>query len=140
RPSLHEPVPVVIALLLRLPMDDERVGGRKLELRPAVKAHDLLPFDLEGDRHDRAGLPRPRLSVPRDLADPRILEDRGVELHGLLGPAVEPQARHDPLHRYSFPLSACQRWNGSYPSRDGLGIRRSANIEILKRSLDTRVF
>src|SRR4029453_4488047 len=78
-----------------------------LELRPAVQAHELLSLDLEDDGHDRAGRARSRISIPRYLADLRILEDRGVELRGLLGPAVEPQARHDPLHERSFLSHGC---------------------------------
>src|SRR6185436_19270794 len=84
---------------------DERDRRRERELRAAVQRYELLPLKEEVDRHHGPRRPRTGLAVPRDAEDLGLAavtgqgaasrERRNVEVRGLLGPVVEPQARRD---------------------------------------------
>src|SRR5437660_11808739 len=91
--------PERIDFLLRLTVDEQGYRLRELELRAAVQGVEVLTLELEGAGHDRPLHARPGVSVSRDAHDPRILEDRHIEVHRLFGVAVEPQERDDLLHR-----------------------------------------
>ena len=96
-PAVGQPLPVVVDLVLLLAVDLERDGLAERELGAAVDADEPLSVELELHGHDRARLARPGLGVVGDADDARVLEDGGVEVRGLLGLGVEPQARGDPL-------------------------------------------
>src|SRR5450432_1422721 len=82
----RELLPIAVDLLLRLAFDDEREGGRELEVRATVERLEPLPLELEVDDHDAALGPGPALGVVGDLEDLRLLlEDGDVELRGLEG-------------------------------------------------------
>src|SRR2546422_8170032 len=93
-----ELLPLLVDLFLGLAIHDERYGLRELELRPAVQGDKFLPVQLEHRGHDRSLRPGPRVSVADDLSLFRILENGDIEIHRLLGPAVEPQEWRDFLH------------------------------------------
>src|SRR5205807_387347 len=92
-------LPQRVDFLLGLAVDEERDRRREGELRATVERMELLPFDLEDHGHRASLRPGARFAVTRDLGDLRILEDRGVELRGLFGLAVEPQEWRYFLHR-----------------------------------------
>src|SRR2546427_13246476 len=98
----------------------ERYGLRELELRPAVQGDEFLPVQLEHRDHDRALRPGPRVSVADDLSLFRIPENSDIEIHRLLGPAVEPQEWGDFLHR-EWPAS---RESSAWLSASPAGLRR----------------
>src|SRR5262249_44248493 len=91
-----ELAPVIVHLLLVLAVDLERDGLAELEVRAAVEGHEPLALDLELHGHDRSSRPavdlEALLAVAADAEDLGVLEDGHVELRGLLGLAVEPQA------------------------------------------------
>src|SRR5206468_13129427 len=91
-------VPEVVDLLLRRAVDDERDGLGELLRRATVQGGELLPFELEGDEHDAPLRPRAGVAVAADLGDLRVLEDRYIEVRGLLRLRVEPEERCDLLH------------------------------------------
>src|SRR5216684_421295 len=93
-----ELLPQLVDLFLGLAIRDERYRLRELELRPAVQGDEFLPVQLENRGHDRALRPGPRVSIADDLSLLRILENGDIEIHRLLGPAVEPQEWGDFLH------------------------------------------
>ena len=72
----------MVDLLLRLAVDDKRHGRRELEHRPAVERRHPLTVELE--LHDRAILTRTR-GNPLDIDDPRLREERDVQLNRLPG-------------------------------------------------------
>ena len=97
--------PEVVDFFLRLAVHDERYRLGEFEDRPSVQRCELLPIELECHRHDRplrssGGLGR-RVVIAGDARYPGILEDRDVELRGLLGLMIEPQKRCDSLQRFS---------------------------------------
>src|SRR5262249_47109652 len=95
------PIPVVIHLGLRRAVHDERERLGEVEVRTAVQRGEVLAGELEGDRHDRAflaaGDSRALRAVAGDREDARVVEDRRVEVHRLLGLVVEPEERRDSL-------------------------------------------
>src|SRR4029079_230587 len=89
---------VAVDLLLVGAVDLERDRLVERELRAAVERDELLAVELELHDHHGAGVARPGLAVARDVDDPRVREDRRVELGGLLALGVEPQTRRDLRH------------------------------------------
>ena len=81
------------------------IAGVNAELGAAVQRDELLPLEQEVDRHHGARGPRTGLAVPRDAEDLGLApvarqgaaggERRDVEVRGILGLVVEPQARSD---------------------------------------------
>src|SRR4051812_41946608 len=102
--ALGEPVPVVVGLLLVLAHDLEGDRLGEPELRAAVQAEVLLAVEGEADGEDVA-LPHRRRHVrpvAADGVDRGVREDGRVVLGGLLGLAVEPEARDLLGHCCSF--------------------------------------
>src|SRR5262249_3453321 len=84
-------VPVVVDLGLVLAVDHERDGLGETVHRPAVQGREGLAVELESHRHDAALRTRAAVAVAGNGLDPRVPEDRDVEIGRLLGLAVEPQ-------------------------------------------------
>ena len=87
--------PVAVDLLLVVAADGQRDRLVELELRSAVEHREGATVELEGHRHHGAGLARPRLAELRDVGDPRVREERAVELRRLLSLGVEPKPGAD---------------------------------------------
>src|SRR5437773_6807282 len=116
-----ELLPLLVDLFLGLAIHDERYGLRDLEPRPAVQGDEFLPVQLEHRGHDRALRPRSRVSVADDLSLFRIPENGDIEIHRLLGPAVEPQEWGDFLHRERPASRESSAWLSASPA----GLRRA---------------
>jgi hypothetical protein len=89
----------VVDLVLVAAGDLERDRFVEGEVGTAVERQELLPVELEGDRHHRSLGSRPGGAVARDFEDLRLREDRGVELGGVLAFGVEPETRGQLRHR-----------------------------------------
>src|SRR6266699_500017 len=87
--------PQVVHFFLRVAVHDQGNGFGEFEFRTAVERGELLAFDLEAADQDRSGGPGSRLAVSRHAQDLRVLEDRDIVIHRLLGVAVEPEERRD---------------------------------------------
>src|SRR5205085_3227053 len=96
--AFRELAPVGVDLVLRLARDLKRERLAERELGSAVQREELLSVELEADGHHGALGPRSGAAVARDLGDPRVGEDRRVELRRVLAFGVEPQAGGDLLH------------------------------------------
>src|SRR4029450_10151075 len=104
-----ELVPVVVDLFLAFAGDLQGDGLVELEYRASVERGEGLALELERHGQHGAGLSPmdflPRFAVPSDSNNLRILEDAGVEIGGIFGLAVEPEARCDfgsDLHGTSY--------------------------------------
>jgi hypothetical protein len=82
-------VPEAVDLLLVLAVDRERDGLGERELRPAVDRIELHARELE--EHERHVVPARRAVDVIDARHLRVLEQRDVEVGGLLGLGVVPE-------------------------------------------------
>src|SRR6266851_3432529 len=95
RAALGELPPQIVHFFLRVAVHDQGDGFGEFEARTAVERGELLAFDLEAADQDRSGGPGSRLAVSRHAQDLRVLEDRDIVIHRLLGVVVEPEERRD---------------------------------------------
>jgi hypothetical protein len=99
RPARGQASPEVVDFFLGLAIDLKRDRFVEREVRASVKAGKRLAVEFEADGHDRPDFPAVEflagLAVMGDGGDFCVIEDRTVELGGLFGLAVEPQARGD---------------------------------------------
>ena len=95
-------LPKIIYFLLRFAVYDEGDGFIKFEKWPPVKSDELLAFDFEFNRQHRSdgmtGLFRRFFGVAQDSADLRILEERRIKVHSVLGLTIKPQEWSNFLH------------------------------------------
>jgi hypothetical protein len=75
----------------------KETASLNLKFGPAVDAGEAHAVDLPVHGHDHPGLARSALGVARLVQDATVLEDRHVELGGLLGLGVEPEVGCDLL-------------------------------------------
>jgi hypothetical protein len=76
---------------LRLAGDEERHGRRETEVRPPFKATNSCPSSSNVTEQDGPRWSWPTFAATHDVADLRVLEYRGVEIHRFLRPIIEPQ-------------------------------------------------
>src|SRR6185312_9202014 len=91
--ALRESVPIVIDLVLRVAMDDERDCRGELVLRAAVEGDERLPIEPELGGHHGSLLPRPSVAIAINAQDLGILENRYIEARRLFGPVIKPEER-----------------------------------------------
>ncbi len=91
--AVHPPLPVVIDLVLRVALHEQRDGRHELEFRSAVERHELLTFQFEHDCEHAADRSGARLDMTHDLDDARAPENADIVVDRLFGTAVEPQTR-----------------------------------------------
>jgi hypothetical protein len=106
--------PVVVDFGLGFAVEDERDRLGELEVRPAIQRREALSFELERYRYDGPRGPSGRLRalvvVAGDVADPRILEDRGVKLHA--SSALLSNHRNGVMRCSAFRMLYLRRVNG----------------------------
>ena len=90
-----------VDLGLRLDWNLERHRFVELEERPAVETREALSHQRELDHEHVARLAR-RIVARRamDSVDTAVGQDRGIEVRGFLGRAVEPETRRDLGRRF----------------------------------------
>src|ERR1700754_278557 len=100
RTALGQCAPIAIDLGLVGAVDLERDGVGEIERLAAVQRHEALAGQRELHHQHRTGLAGGAVDgVLLDVFDFRIRQQRHVEVCGLLGLAVEPQAGRDFRHR-----------------------------------------
>src|SRR5262245_44475798 len=115
--TLDEGAPVAVDFGLVLAVDDERDRFAERELRPAVEAYEWHATQGEVDGQDVAfRVARVVSRGARDIVDAAVREEIRVELGGLLGLAVEPQAGRDLRHGVTSIVPPVIAWRPS-PSR-----------------------
>ena len=116
-------VPVFVHFFLAVAVDGERDRFGELELRSAVEREEVLAVELEVD-DERAAL-RSGLGagVGRGAVDLGVLEDRGIEVHGFFGVAVEPQGRGDALFGHFALLGESVKQKHTRGAGGWLGVR-----------------
>ena len=105
--SLGELLPVVVDLGLVGAVDLERQRLGEGVLGPAVQRQERLAVELEADRHHRPLRAWAGGAVAGDLDDPRVGEDRRVQLRRLLSFGVEPETGCDVRHGYLLRVVSC---------------------------------
>lgn len=90
--------PQLVNLGLGVAVHKKGYGGSEAELRAAIQGHELLAVDLKRAGHHRSLGAGARVAVAVESLDFGILEDGGVEIHGLFGLAIEPEEGDDFLH------------------------------------------
>src|SRR5262249_12366121 len=90
-------LPVMVDLGLGFAVDDHRDRFGELEHRPAVESGEWEPVELECHDHAAALRHGSNCAIAGHSRDPRIAEDRDVEIRRRLGLTVEPQTRGNSL-------------------------------------------
>src|SRR5207253_2305206 len=92
--TVCEPRPQFVDLLLGLAGRHERKGFGERKRLSAVKGGVLLPVDEEAGVQYAAFRNWTLTVAPEQAQDPGILEQRNVEINGLLGPALGTGLTH----------------------------------------------
>src|SRR5690606_32467799 len=112
--ALDQLVPEVVDLGLvgTADLEGDRLGEG--ELRSAVERDELLAVGRELDGEDAPLRPRTGRGVPGDPAEVGVLEHGDVEVRGLLGASVEPQAGGEAVggHEYLQCVERCRGYRG----------------------------
>src|SRR5919205_3191960 len=93
--AFRQLLPQLIDFFLRFAVDGKRNGLGELEIGAAIDCLELLSVEPEGDSQNSSWNSRPGFGVTLDVKNLGVLEDRDVEVNGLFGAVIEPQARGD---------------------------------------------